>query len=199
MLLKELLKNRTVILGSQSPRRRELLAQAGIEFITAENFDTDESFPEGMNVEKVPVFLSELKAEAYPHPLERDQILITADTVVALNGAVIGKPSDREEAIRILSKLSGRSHQVITGVTITGHERQKSFSAVSHVFFRHLLQDEIEYYVDNFRPYDKAGAYGIQEWIGCVGIERIEGSYYNVMGLPVQRLYMEMMEYLRLD
>ena len=196
MLLHDKLKPYRLILASQSPRRRQLLADAGIEFVLAPRFECEESFPDTMPAAEVAEYLSSLKSEAYPEPLGANDILLTADTVVIACNRILGKPADRAEAIEMITMLSGREHEVVTGVTLRSAVRVKSFSVVSKVRFRALLQEEIEYYVDAYRPYDKAGSYGIQEWIGYVGIEGIEGSFYNVMGLPVQRLYCELGEFI---
>ena len=196
MLLHDKLKNYRLILASQSPRRRQLLSDAGIEFMLADRFECDETFPQDMPAEDVAEYLSRLKSEAYPEPLAEGDILLTADTVVIANNRVLGKPSDRAEAIEMISLLSGCDHDVITGCTLRTATRQRSFSVRSKVHFRALDREEIEYYVDCYRPFDKAGAYGIQEWIGYVGIEGIEGSFYNVMGLPVQRLYSILKEFI---
>lgn len=194
MLLHDKLKSYRLILASQSPRRRQLLADAGIEFTLSERFECDETFPEDMPAEDVAEYLSVLKSEAYPQPLVEGDILLTADTVVIAANRVLGKPADRAEAIEMISLLSGCDHEVITGCTLRTATQKRSFSVKSKVRFRVLDREEIEYYVDCYRPFDKAGAYGIQEWIGYVGIKGIEGSFYNVMGLPVQRLYCELKE-----
>ena len=196
MLLHDKLKPYRLILASQSPRRRQLLADAGLEFVLAPRFECEESFPDTMPAAEVAEYLSSLKSEAYPEPLGANNILLTADTVVIACNRILGKPADRAEAIEMISMLSGRDHEVVTGVTLRLAECVKSFSVVSKVRFRALLQEEIEYYVDTYRPFDKAGSYGIQEWIGYVGIEGIEGSFYNVMGLPVQRLYSELNDFI---
>lgn len=196
MLLHDKLKNYRLILASQSPRRRQLLSDAGLEFTLADRFECDETFPQDMPAEDVAEYLSHLKSDAYPEPLAEGDILLTADTVVIADNRVLGKPSDRAEAIEMISLLSGCDHEVITGCTLRTATRQRSFSVRSKVHFRALDREEIEYYVDCYRPFDKAGAYGIQEWIGYVGIEGIEGSFYNVMGLPVQRLYSILKEFI---
>lgn len=196
MLLHDKLKNYRLILASQSPRRRQLLSDAGLEFTLADRFECDETFPQNMPAEDVAEYLSRLKSEAYPEPLVEGDILLTADTVVIADNRVLGKPSDRAEAIEMISLLSGCDHEVITGCTLRTATRRRSFSVRSKVHFRALDREEIEYYVDCYRPFDKAGAYGIQEWIGYVGIEGIEGSFYNVMGLPVQRLYSILKEFI---
>lgn len=169
-----------------------MLSDAGLEHTLAERFECEEIYPADLPAAEVAEYLSRLKSEAYPAALEARDILLTADTVVVAGGAVLGKPADRDAAVDMLRRLSGREHEVITGVTLRDAERVRSFSARSQVRFRRLADEEIDYYVDNYRPMDKAGAYGIQEWIGYVGIEGIEGSFYNVMGLPVQRVYCEL-------
>ena len=195
MLLHDKLKSYRLILASQSPRRRQLLSDAGLEFTLADRFECDETFPEDMPAEDVAEYLSVLKSEAYPLPLNEGDILLTADTVVVACGKILGKPADRDEAIEMISMLSGCEHEVITGCTLRSLACRRSFSVSSKVRFRKLDREEIEYYIDHYRPYDKAGAYGIQEWIGYVGIEGIVGSFYNVMGLPVQRVYNELNEF----
>ena len=191
MLLQDKLKSYTVILASASPRRRELLKAAGITYRLAEKFECDEEYPTSLPAEEVAPYLSLLKSHSYPTPLSYGQLLITADTTVILGREVLGKPSNEEEAKAMLRKLSGREHSVVTGVTLRMDNRAQTFSARSVVRFTDLTEDQINYYVENYHPLDKAGAYGIQEWIGYVGIERIEGSFFNVMGLPVQRLCRE--------
>ena len=181
-----------VILASNSPRRKELLAGLGIDFSVRIIKDIDESYPASLRGEDIPVFISGKKAEAYRRTMAEDELIITADTIVYDNDKVLGKPSSREEAINMLTELSGHAHEVITGVTICSRDKMKQFASVSKVFFDNLTEEEIEYYVDEYRPYDKAGSYGKQEWIGFVGVTRIEGSYFNVMGLPIQRLYKEL-------
>lgn len=192
MLLHDKLKSYDIILASASPRRRELLTATGIVYRTAAKFECDEVYPATLAREDVAVYLSALKSHAYPTPLEHNQILITADTTVVLEDEVLGKPHDEAEAKAMIRRLAGREHSVITGVTLRDRERERSFSSLSRVRFSDLTDEQIAYYVDNYRPMDKAGAYGIQEWIGYIGIESIEGSFYNVMGLPVQRLCREL-------
>ena len=196
MLLQDKLKNHRLILASASPRRRELLADCDLEFTLAEKFECEECYPADLEAEKVAEYLSQLKSNAYPHALCKGDILLTADTVVILGDKILGKPHSEAEAIEMISILSGATHKVITGVTLRTAERTISFSAESLVSFRKLEEEEIRYYVKKYRPLDKAGAYGIQEWIGYIGIEGIEGSFYNVMGLPVQRLYSALKELL---
>ncbi len=192
MLLHDRLKDFRLILASQSPRRRQLLADAGLEYVLAPRFECDEVFPDDMAADDVAGYLSRLKSEAYPEVLGERDILLTADTVVVVDNDILGKPASREEAVAMIEHLSGRRHKVITGVTLRSCSAVKTFSVCSDVVFRTLSAEEIAYYVEEYRPMDKAGAYGIQEWIGYVGIERIEGSFYNVMGLPVQRVYVEL-------
>lgn len=165
-------------------------------FTLAPKFECDENYPDTLPAAEVAPYLSALKSEAYPEPLGEDEILITADTTVVVGNRVLGKPANREEACEMLRAMSGRGHEVYTGVTLRSASQQRTFSVATEVYFREISDDEIAYYVDNYHPYDKAGAYGIQEWIGYVAIERIEGSFYNVMGLPVQRLYTELKEWL---
>ena len=188
MFFIEELKEYDLILASRSPRRRQLLADCGLEFSLAGDYEVVEEYPRDLPVDEVAAFLSRLKSEAYPEPLGGKDILITADTVVIADGRILGKPAGRETALDMLRSLSGRSHSVITGVTLRNGSRSRTFDSRTKVFFKQLSDEEIDYYVDRYRPYDKAGAYGIQEWIGYVAIERIEGSFYNVMGLPVQKL-----------
>lgn len=197
MLLHDELKPYHIILASHSPRRQQLLKDAGIDYELAVGYDVEEVYPVSLPVEEVPAYLSELKSSAYPNKLKANDILITADTVVCLKGQIIGKPRNREDAISILRRLSGNRHTVVTGVTLRTSELQMSFSVHSDVFFRSLTIEEIEYYIDTYKPFDKAGAYGIQEWIGYIAIERIEGSFYNVMGLPIQQLYLKLGNFIR--
>lgn len=185
------------ILGSQSPRRRELLAGLDIKFTVEPVKGDPEVYDPGMAREKVPEFLALHKSAAFPRQLAEDEILITADTLVYLGDTLLGKPKDREDACEMLRSLSGRTHSVLTGVAIRSVAKTSSFTAFTEVVFKELTEDEITYYVDTYRPYDKAGSYGVQEWIGYVGITRIEGSYFNVMGLPVQRLYSELVNFLK--
>ena len=192
MLLQDRLKDYKLILASRSPRRRELLTGADLQFTVADDFEIEEVYPTEMPPRKVPQYLAELKSRAYPVPLADDEILITADTVVILDGRILGKPANRREAIAMLESLSGREHVVVTGVCLRSGRHHRSFSAGSRVTFRPLSLEEIEYYVDTCRPYDKAGAYGIQEWIGYVGIRSIRGSFYNVMGLPIEALFVNL-------
>ena len=192
MLLHEKLAGHQLLLASQSPRRRDLLSGAVVPFTLAPAYEVEESYPAELAAEEVPAYLSKLKSEGMPRSLNRGEILLTADTVVIAQGEILGKPHSREEALSMLGRLSGRGHTVVTGVTIRSLDKQVTFTSRSEVFFRSLEAEEIAYYVDTYRPYDKAGSYGIQEWIGYTAIERIEGSFFNVMGLPIQRLYVEL-------
>ena len=194
MLLQDRLKDHRLILASASPRRRELLAACDLDFVLAEKFECEECFPADLEADKVAEYLSQLKSNAYPHALATNDILLTADTVVIAGGEILGKPKDSADAERMLKMLSGATHKVVTGVTLRTAKQTISLSAESSVTFRTLEAEEIAYYIEKYRPLDKAGAYGIQEWIGYIGIEGIEGSFYNVMGLPVQRLYQALKE-----
>ncbi len=182
-----------VILASNSPRRKELLSGLGVDYEVRTLPDVDESYPAGLQGGDIPLYIAREKAEAYRPMLQPDELMITADTIVWLDGKVLGKPGDKDEALQMLRGLSGRTHEVFTGVCITTKEWQRSFTACTEVRFSPLSEDEITYYVDKYLPMDKAGAYGVQEWIGYVGVEYISGSYYNIMGLPVQRLYRELL------
>ena len=184
-----ILGTKRLLLGSASPRRRELVEGLGTGCVLLDPIEVDESFPAKMNPEDVPVYISQKKAHPYQAMLGNDDILLTADTVVINCGEVVGKPADRREALAMLRRIPGRTHTVVTGVTLTTSRRQFSFSEKTEVEFAELMPDEIEYYVDNFHPFDKAGAYGIQEWIGQIGIKEIRGDFYNVMGLPLRALY----------
>lgn len=183
------LKKYDIILGSQSPRRNELLAGLNIDFHT-ESIDVEETYPETLVGVDIPMYLAQKKASAFE--IKENTMLITADTIVWHEGNVYGKPKNRKEARMMLLALSGKTHLVITGVCITTKNKKRVFHVISDVHFARFTNDEIDYYLDNYQPYDKAGSYGVQEWIGYIGVERIEGSYFNVMGLPVQRLYNEL-------
>lgn len=187
------LRDYAIILASQSPRRQDLLKMANVSFEVVVVPDVPEDFPETMPVEDVPEFLAVQKQKAYEHIWSKPQTLvITADTIVELKGRVLNKPADREGAIQMLQQLSGTSHRVLTGVVLKSSEKQHAFTAVTEVWFKELKKCDIEYYVDQYKPFDKAGAYGVQEWIGLVGVSQINGSFYNVMGLPVAKLYEEL-------
>lgn len=199
MLLHKKLEGYNLILASASPRRRQLLADCGLNFTLAEKFECDESFPADMPACEVAQYLSKIKSNAYPNELADSDIVLTADTVVIAEDKILGKPADKTEATAMLSMLSACKHIVTTGVTIRSKRLSHSFSVTSTVSFRALSNEEIDYYIETYKPYDKAGAYGIQEWIGYVAIEGIEGSFFNVMGLPVQRLYMELDAFIESD
>ena len=184
-----------ILLASKSPRRREILGLLRVPFTVVAIEGIDESYPADMPAEEVSEYISKKKAEAYLPRIKDDDILVTADTVVILEGKILGKPKDEEDAVSMLKKLSGKTHKVTTGVTIATKGKQESFTAESRVKFAPLTEEEIRYYVKNFRPLDKAGAYGIQEWIGAVAVEEIDGSFYNVMGLPVNKLYQEIKKF----
>ena len=177
-----------LILASQSPRRQQLLSDLGLKF-SVQSMDIPEDFPPQLGMTEVPVYLAELKANAFRPQLKNNQLVITADTIVWLDGEVLNKPLDYADGFRMLRNLSGKKHQVITGVCLLSTEKKVSFYALTDVWFKELTDEEIKYYLEVYKPYDKAGAYGIQEWIGYIGIHRIEGSFFNVMGLPVQSLY----------
>ena len=178
-----------IILASNSPRRKGLLAGIGIDSEVRVLQDIDESYPADLPIQDTAEYISKKKAAAYREQLADDELVITADTIVVLDDEVMGKPADEQEASSMLHKLSGRTHQVITGVTLTTKERQQSFSVLTDVTFKQLSDEEIDYYITHYHPMDKAGAYGIQEWIGYIGVTGLSGSYFNVMGLPVQRIY----------
>ena len=179
-----------IVLASNSPRRRELLGALEVDFEVRTLDGIEESYPQGLTMTGIPEHISSQKAMAYA--LADDELLITADTIVYLDGEVLGKPANAKEACAMLRKLSGKTHQVITGVTLRTVDRSHTFSCATEVTFAQLAEEQIKHYVDNYAPFDKAGAYGIQEWIGYVGVTKINGSYYNVMGLPVQRLNQEL-------
>lgn len=183
-----------LILASSSPRRQQLMQEAGFEFEVRLR-EVPEVYPDTLPVEQVPEYLARLKASAFNGDLQEDELLITADTIVSIHGKVVGKPHDRQQAVAMLRELSGNKHTVISGLCLTTVREQKSCSVCTDVFFRELTEKEIVYYVDRYKPFDKAGAYGIQEWIGYVGIERIDGSFYNVMGLPIQTFCRQLKEF----
>lgn len=181
-----------IILASGSPRRRELMTGLGVNYEVKTLPGIDESYPPTLKGEEIPLYIAKEKAAAYLSHIRPDELIITADTIVWIEQAVLGKPSDDEQAKAMLRRLSGKTHEVITGVCLTTTEFQQSFTTTTEVTFASLTEDEITYYVENYHPLDKAGAYGIQEWIGFVGVTGIQGSYFNVMGLPIQRLYKEL-------
>jgi septum formation protein len=194
MLINE---NIVLYLASQSPRRRALLKELGFSVKIVKAPDIDEIFPPELKGSDIPVYLSKLKANAYTDDLPENAILVTADTIVWLNNEVLNKPANAEEAIVMLSKLSGTMHQVFTGVSLKYKNRFTSFYDETDVYFRHLDLEEIKFYVDKYQPFDKAGAYGVQEWIGFTGVESIKGSYFNVMGLPTHKLYTEILQLIK--
>ena len=181
-----------IILASNSPRRKELLSGLGVDYEVKTLPDVDESYPNGLSGEEIAKHIARGKAEAYRSLIKADELVITADTIVWLDGTVMGKPKDEEEAKDMLMRLSGKTHQVITGVCLTTASTQKTFATVTDVTFATLTDEEVDYYVTRYQPMDKAGSYGVQEWIGFVGVENLSGSYFNVMGLPIQRLYTEL-------
>ena len=181
-----------IVLASNSPRRKELLQRMGVNFKVRTLFGIDESYPDSLRGEDIVCYISRNKAKAYQSSMAPNELLITADTIVYVDGEVMGKPKNAEQAKEMLHKLSGKTHQVITGVTIVTAKRTENFGVTSQVKFTNITNEEINFYVDNYLPFDKAGAYGIQEWIGIVAVEEIKGSYFNVVGLPVQRLYQKL-------
>lgn len=181
-----------LILASNSPRRKELLAGLGVPFEVRVLQDIDEHYPESLPVNEVARYIAKEKADAYRRIVAPDELIITADTVVIVGDEILGKPIDEADAVRMLKLLSGRTHQVTTGVCLLTAEKERCFDVTTDVTFKALTDEEIHYYVDRYRPFDKAGAYGIQEWIGYIGVTGLNGSYYNVMGLPVQRIYQEL-------
>lgn len=194
--VEETLKNfpYKLILGSGSPRRQELLRSLGFEYRLSP-INADETYPADLKGSEIPVFLAEKKSDAFNDEVLEDQILITADTIVLLDNKVLNKPAKFDEAIKMLESLSGKMHEVYTGVCLRSGTKQTTFFDVTKVYFKKLKKEEIEYYVTNFNVYDKAGGYGVQDWIGYIGIDKIEGSFYNVMGLPVKELYEELMKF----
>ncbi len=189
-------KGKKIILASASPRRKELLSGLNIDFEVDTRNNFDERYDSSIPSDSIPAVLSEGKSFGFHRKLENDEILITSDTLVICEGRVMGKPHSREEAIGMLRFLSGRNHKVITGITIRNNERHTTDSDTAIVHFKSLTDNEIEYYVDNFKPFDKAGAYGIQEWIGYIGIDRIEGSYFTIMGFPVHLVYQHLSDFI---
>ena len=190
----DILKKYKVILASNSPRRKDLLAGLGVDYEVRTLPDVDETYPDTLKGADIPLFIAKEKANAYLNMMKPGELMITTDTIVWLDEKVLGKPKDREDAMCMLRTMSGRTHEVFTGVCLTTTEWQRSFTAQTEVRFAELSEEEITYYVDTYKPMDKAGAYGVQEWIGFIGVENISGSYYNIMGLPVQRLYKELVQ-----
>ncbi len=188
--------NYRIILASQSPRRQQLLSELGLKFDIVIK-DYTESYPEGLNGEQIARYIASEKAKTFKNELSDNEIVITADTIVWCNNHVLGKPTDYDEAVSILKEISGNTHEVITGVTILSSTKETTFSESTKVTFDQLSDDDIRYYIDNFNPYDKAGAYGIQEWIGIAACSHIDGSYFNVVGLPVQKLRLELEKFIK--
>lgn len=187
--MKNMLPHYRIILASNSPRRKELLAGLDLDFEVRIIKDIDESYPHDLPTKQIAEYISKKKAAAYLATMAEDELVITADTIVVLGREVLGKPKNEADACRMLHELSGKTHQVITGVTLTTRDKQVSFSVETDVTFKVFTEEEIDYYVKRYQPMDKAGAYGIQEWIGYIGVTALNGSYFNVMGLPVQRIY----------
>ena len=183
------MKKYNIILASNSPRRKELLSRLGVPFEVRVLKDIDESYPETTPVSEVAQYIAGKKADVYRLVMGDDELIITADTVVIVGNEILGKPADADDAARMLRALSGRTHQVTTGVCMVAKDQDRRFSVTTDVTFKQLTDEEISYYIQTYKPYDKAGAYGIQEWIGCIGVTGLSGSYYNVMGLPIQRIY----------
>jgi septum formation protein len=190
------LNRHRIILASRSPRRQQLLRELGLRFDVVTK-DYPETYPGNLTGEEIAIFLSKAKADYFKNDIAYNEIIITADTIVWCNGRVLGKPEDKYEAAEMIRDLSGNTHEVITGVTLLSTKRERTFSDTTKVTFDALTDAEINYYIERFRPYDKAGAYGIQEWIGIAGCSRIEGSYFNVVGLPVQKLYKELKDFIK--
>lgn len=188
------LKDYHIVLASKSPRRQQLLSELGVQFEVILH-EVDESFPDELCVSEVAVYLAQKKAVPFEDTLAEQDLIITADTIVVIEGEILGKPANYNEAFEMLQKLSGKTHQVITGVHLLSKNKRSSFKSVTNVHFKTFSREELDYYISNFQPFDKAGAYGVQEWIGHIGVERIEGSYFNVMGLPVQKLYEALSEF----
>ncbi len=188
------LKKHKLILASKSPRRQYLLKELGLEF-EVHTKEVDESFPANLTAQEIPLYLCQKKAEEFDEELSDNTIVITADTVVWVENQVLNKPENFDDAVRMLKLLSGKKHEVYTGVCLKSKHKTKTFYALTNVYFKVLSQEEIEYYINNFNPYDKAGAYGAQDWIGYIAVEKIEGSYFNVMGMPIRELYEELLKF----
>lgn len=195
MVMLENIEKYHIILASNSPRRRELLAGLGVPFEVKVLSDIEENYPADLPVADIAEYIAREKADAYRQLIGKHDLVITADTIVVVGDEVMGKPHDADDACRMLRKLSNRTHQVITGVCLTTADKQRQFSVKTDVTFKSQSEEEIAHYINHYRPFDKAGAYGIQEWIGYIGVTSLQGSYFNVMGLPVQRIYTEMMEF----
>jgi len=188
-----------IILASESPRRHYLLKEIGLEFEIKKKKFVEETYPPHLVREQIPLYLAEKKARVFDEDMDENMIVITADTIVWLNDKILQKPADYNDAVKILQEISGQSHQVYTGVCIKSKVKTRSFTARTDVYFRKLTFAEIDYYINHYQPFDKAGAYGIQEWIGYVGVEKINGSFFNVMGLPIQRLYTELDQFININ
>ena len=186
--------SKKIILASKSPRRQELLKGLGVDF-EVKTKEVKEVYPDHLKKEEVAIYLSELKSDAFKDDIQWDELIITSDTIVCVEDQVLGKPEGVEEAKGMLHQLSGKKHEVITAVTLFSAEKKHSFAVSTSVYFKALTEEEINYYIANYQPFDKAGSYGIQEWIGYVGIEKIEGSYFNVVGLPLHQLYEELLKF----
>lgn len=186
------LKKYKILLASKSPRRHELLKMLDVDFDIAPTVEVDEVFPSELSPRQVPIFLAQLKANAYKNLIKDNELIITADTVVINAGNVLGKPENEQEAVNMLLSMSGHTHTVVTGVSLTSAEKQVSFDVSTEVIFANISSEDAKYYVSKYKPLDKAGAYGIQEWIGAIAVQGIEGSFYNVMGLPVHQLYLQL-------
>jgi septum formation protein len=194
--IRERFRQYKIILASKSPRRKKLLKELGLKFEVVTEMPVKEEYPPALSCEEIPVYLAQLKAHSCLDYIGQHTILIAADTIVCLDNHVLDKPMDYNDAFSILRKLSGRKHNVITGICLKSEHKETTFKSVSDVYFRNLTDSEIEYYIKVYEPFDKAGSYGIQEWIGYIGIERIEGSYFNVMGLPTHELYRELCNFI---
>lgn len=188
------MKDIHLVLGSKSPRRQALIKELGFPF-RIHTMEMEEIYPQDIDLEKVPEYLAELKAQPLVKDLNKNEILLTSDTVVLLEGEILGKPNDRDNSIEMLMKLSGKLHKVITGVCLQSSEKKITFSSYTDVYFSTLKPDDIIHYIDTFEPFDKAGSYGIQEWIGYIGIKKIDGCYYNVMGLPIHDVYQQLIKF----
>jgi len=194
--IQEKFKKYNIILASKSPRRQNLMKELGLKFKVISQIPVKEEYPPSLTCDEIPVYLAKLKANSCMDFIDSDTILIAADTIVCLNNEVLNKPDDYQDAFTILKKISGRKHQVITGICIKSKYKEITFNSKSDVYFKELADSEIDYYIKEYKPFDKAGSYGIQEWIGYIGIERIEGSYFNIMGLPTQQLYNELCNFI---
>lgn len=193
-MLTDRLKNHNILLGSKSPRRQQFLKDLGVSF-TSVSINVEEDYPKYLHGNEITAFLAELKADAYENPLNDNEILVTADTIVRASGKVLGKPKNSVDAKKMLSFLSEKQHEVITSVCLKTNDKTKIISDTTIVHFKKLTEKEIDFYVENYKPLDKAGAYGIQEWLGYIAVEKIEGSFYTVMGFPVHKFYKEMMSF----